>query len=233
MEDFAQQVAKLKADLVQQGRRVQRSLEAAFEAVFARDLGKAHDAIALDEEIDQLDVRIEKSCVSLLTEATAIGNRLEPHQLRLVLMIVKVNNELERIADVGVAIAEECRLFHASGGDLPQTFRVLANSSIGIVRDTTTSLERVDPDAARKVLQSEEIVVAFKKALVAEVQRQVSTGAMKLDTSSALHDVAMQCVSIADHCTNIAEQVMYTASGRIVRHMHGHWQDVQITDQRS
>ncbi|HYC99745.1 MAG TPA: PhoU domain-containing protein [Phycisphaerales bacterium] len=230
-DHFAIQVNKLKGELVGQGRRVQALMEASFEAVFTRDLTAAKKVVAMDEEIDRVDVALEKSAVALLTEATGLGSRLEASQLRWVLMIVKVNNELERIADVGVAIAEECRLFHHAS-DLPPTFRVMANSVVGIIRDCVSSLDRLDPELARVVLLSEEAVLAFKKALVAETQKKLKAGTLDVDVCSALHDVAMQCVTSADHCTNIAEQVMYTATGKIVRHMEGHWEEVKLDEGR-
>lgn len=228
-DHFGLQVDKLKGDLVKQGRRVQALMEASFEAVFTRDLEAAKKVVAMDEEIDRVDVALEKAAVALLTEATGIGNRLEASQLRWVLMIVKVNNELERIADVGVAIAEECRLFHHAS-DLPPTFRVMANSVVGIIRDCVSSLDRLDPELSRVVLLSEEAVLEFKKRLVAETQKKLQAGTLNVDVCSALHDVAMQCVTAADHCTNIAEQVMYTATGKIVRHMDGHWEEVKLPE---
>ncbi len=227
-DPFQVQVQKLKADMVAQGVRVRELVGASMDAVFVRDLEAARRAIALDEQVDRVDVELEKACVDLLTRATGVGAQLEPGQLRSVLMIVKVNNELERIADVGVSIGEMCGVFAAQGQALPSTFRVLANSSLGMLRDAVTSLDRLDPELARVVLLSEETVLKFKHALVRDVQQQVSQGKMSVDLAGALHDVAMQCVNIADHCTNIAEQVMYTVTGKIVRHMQGHWEEVNL-----
>lgn len=225
---FAIQVTALKGDLVQQGHRVQKLVTAGINAVFARDEAAALAAISLDNEIDRVDVDLEKRSVGVLSEATAIGSRLDATQLRWVLMIVKVNNELERIADVGTAIAESTPAFKSSCDHLPPTFRVLANSAIGTVRDSVACLDKLDPELARVVLLSEEAVLQFKQALVRDVQEKVRKGEMSVDLAGALHDVAMQCVNIADHCTNIAEQVMYTATGKIVRHMRGHWEEVQL-----
>jgi phosphate transport system protein len=228
-DDFQLQVQRLKAELVAQGVRVQALVSASMDAVFLRDQDAAKAAIALDEQIDRADVELEKACVELLTRATGLGAQLEAGQLRWVLMIVKVNNELERTADVGVTIAETCAVFAAQGQPLPSTFRVLANSALGILRDSVAALDRLDPELARVVLLSEETVLRFKQALVRDVAQQVSQGRMTVDLAGGLHDVAMQCVNIADHCTNIAEQVMYTATGKIVRHMQGHWEEVHFT----
>src|SRR5437660_5090458 len=105
-DGFPHRIAQLKLELAAQGRRVQGLLEVAFDAVFARDLIDARRAIDLDDLVDKIDVEIERSAVALLTEATAAGAALPAEQLRMILTIVKVNNELERIADSGVAVCE-------------------------------------------------------------------------------------------------------------------------------
>ncbi len=227
-EGFQERLAAVQVELVAQGRRVQALAEAAFDSIFARDPVAAARVIALDEQIDRVDVDIEKTCVALLTDACGTGCTLDPARLRLVLTLVKVNNELERIADVGVSIAEEARLFQGAGTELPVTFRVLANSAVGIIRDATTCLDRADPELARVVLLSEEAVGQFKKALVRDAQEQLSRGRMTLDFALALGETAALCLVMADHCTNIAEQVMYAATGTIVRHMEGHWEEVRL-----
>jgi phosphate transport system protein len=227
-EGFLQRETALKAQLAAQGRRVQRMVEAAFDAVFARDATGAQHAITMDEEIDRVDVEIERTAVQLLGDACTDGCALGAADLRMVLTIVKVNNELERIADVGVSIAEEARLFKETGAELPPTFRVLANSAVGIIRDATTCLERLDPELARVVLLSEEAVAEFKKALLRDTQDQLARGRMSMEFAIALNEVATFCTVMADHCTNVAEQVMYVATGTIVRHMEGHWEEVRL-----
>jgi phosphate transport system protein len=226
-ESLKQRIAELRGELVAQGRRVQALVEQAFESVFARDPGLAGRVLAADEEIDRVDVEIEKRAVQLLTDACSAGASLPPEELRMVLTIVKVNNELERMADVGTFIAELVPVFQ-SAGPLPATFRVLANSVIGILRDVTTAMERLDPEMARVVLLSEEAVGEFKKALARDGQGQLLKGSMSAELVLALHEVATLAEIIADHCTNVAEQVMYTATGTIVRHMQGHWEEVRL-----
>lgn len=225
-EGFTQRVQALKADLLGQGRRVQSLIEAAFDAAFARDAAAAERVIAQDEDVDRVDVQIEKTAVQLLTDATAEGAALQPAQLRMVLTIVKVNNELERIADAGVYVAEQVPGLRAVGHPLPDTFRVMANSVVGILRDTNTALDRLDGHLSRVVLASQDAVGEFKRALMRDGAQRVATGSISVDFAFTLQEVATACEDMADHCTNIAEQVLYTSSGAIVRHMHGHWEEV-------
>lgn len=230
MNDPQARLDQLRADIFAQGRRVQAMVEASFDAMFARDAEAATRAMALDEEIDRVDVVIEQAAVGLLSDACKEGQSLEPPQVRSILTIVKVNNELERIADEGVAICQEVAAFQACGPTVepPRTFRVLANSVVGILRDCVGAMEKRDGKLAKVVLMSETAVEEFKKSLVKDIQQQVAARTMALDEASALHDTAMLCVNIADHCTNIAEQVLYVATGTIVRHMDGRWEEIRL-----
>lgn len=222
---FISRIDQLKGDLVAQGRRVQQLTEAAFEAMFECSHEKARAVINQDDAIDSVDVLIEKQAVLLLSDATRQGAELEPQQLRAVLTIVKVNNELERSADVAVEIAQ--RVETSPARPYPDTFRVMANSVIGILRDAVGSLDRLDPEMARVVLLSEEAAHEFKRALVRDSQEQLARGRMNIDLALGLGEVATLSVVIIDHCTNIAEQIIYVGSGTIVRHMQGKWEEVK------
>lgn len=223
---FNDRIAKLKTDLVEQGRRVQRLLEAAFDAVFSRDLRQAQPVALLDEEIDRVDVTLEQASVQLLTDATRETAQLTAHQLRAVLTIVKINNELERIADAGVDVSELVEPLQRLSAPFPDTFRVIANSVIGILRDVNSAVLRDDPVMAKVVLQSQHAVAAFKDAIVRAAEEKIAAGQMGVDFAFALHEIAGQCVLIADHCTNIAEQIIYLTTGSIVRHMPAQWVEV-------
>ncbi len=225
---FPERIAGLQGQLAAQGRSAQRLLEAAFDAAFARDLDAAKRAVDLDEQIDTVDVEIERAAVALLSEATADGAALSQDLLRRVLTIVKVNNELERIADAGVAVAELVKELAAQKVQLPETIRVMTNSVIGILRDCCSAIERNDGHLAKIVLASEDAVEAFKRALLRDLQMQITSGKLPMEAAFLVQELATQCEVISGHCSNIAEQALYVATGKIVRHMSGRWQEVPI-----
>ncbi|MBI1190127.1 MAG: hypothetical protein GC200_05525 [Tepidisphaera sp.] len=222
-EGFIQRIESLKGDLAGQGRRVQSMLEAAFAALFDHNAERANWAIAQDDEVDRVDVAIEQASVALLTDATRQGAELDATQLRSVLMVVKINNELERAADVAVEIAQAALTPQQASGPFPDTFRVMANSVIGILRDCNTSVARNNPQLANIVLQSQHAVTAFKDAVLKQAQERLAKGQITPEFAFLLHDIANQCEVIADHCTNIAEQVIYLTTGAIVRHTQTSW----------
>lgn len=218
MPTFENRLGGLERDLVLQGTRVLELCTQAVESYFDVDLQKAARVDELDHEIDRVDVEIEKRSVPLL----AMG-QTDEHEIRRVLTVVKVNNEYERIADCGVNIAE--RVIDERERDLrvPDTFRVMANSVLGMLRDTNRALERHDANLGRQVLHFDDTVDRFKKEIVLHAQEQVAGGQFSVRFAFGLMSVTKSVERIADHCTNICEQVIYLESGLIVRHRPEGW----------
>ncbi len=219
---FHTRLVSLKGELVAQGRLVQRSIEDAVEAVFERRPGKAAEVIQRDHEIDRVDVQIEKGAVQLLVDEW--GNPgVAAQDLRMVLTIVKVNNEFERIGDLAAVIAEKYDAVGASGLSIPAKFRVMANSVIGIMHNTNAAFAQMDVTAARLVLTSDDATDAFKTAILRDIEDGLVKGLHTVDYAFALGRIAHSLARMADHCTNVAEQVIYVATGMIVRHQEDKW----------
>ncbi|MGH7243861.1 MAG: phosphate signaling complex PhoU family protein [Phycisphaerales bacterium] len=228
-QDFTKRITQLSTDLEAQGRRVQALLELALDAFFTRDGVKAAKVNSDDDAIDASDVAIEKACVALLNDATNEGASLGESDLRRVLTIVKVNNELERVADVAVDLSDLVKPMANSASAtraFPATFRMMANSVIGILRDTTTAFARMDAPLAKVVLQSQHCVTAFKDAIIRDGEQQIAKGQMTIEFAFLLLEVASQCELVADHCTNVAEQIIYSSTGAIVRHTPTQWIEI-------
>lgn len=221
--DFEQRLARLKADLDAQARTVQTAIEAALNGAFDKDAAKARTAIELEGQIDKEDIRIERSAVALLHDATEHGVELTDADVRMILTIVKVNNELERIADSAATIANRMPAMSALGTTVPPKYRVMANSVIGIMQTTTRAFAHMDPTSAQVVLASDDATEAFKHAILEDTFRQLARGEHTVEYAMALTSVASHLGRMADYCTNIAEQVIYTATGKVVRHEGDKW----------
>jgi phosphate transport system protein len=222
-EGFDRRLDDLARSLSQQGRRVAALFERAAEVVFSRDVSRAREVVDADDEVDRVDIEIERAAVALLADATHDGAALTAEQLRRVLTIVKINNELERTADAVTKIASEAPVLANIGRPLPTTLQVLTNSVAGILRDVTESFERADARLAKIVLDSEDTVEAFKTQLLRDAGRAIAGGTMSIDFAFAVYELANQCERIGDHATNIAEQIIYAATGSIVRHTDAGW----------
>ncbi len=219
MTTFEKRLDQLKSDLATQADRVFEQVMRAVECYFDRDQEKAEEVITGDEIIDHVDVEIERASIPLL-----MMGETDEHNIRYVLTIVKVNNELERIADCAVNIAEVVHQYRSlMTQEVPATFRVMANSVIGMLRDTNRSLEGLNVDLAGQVLTFDDTVDEFKIEIGLDAEQKVASGEISISFGFRIRTVTKALERIADHCTNICEQVIYLESGKIVRHLSGGW----------
>ena len=226
MSSFQQRRDQLKADLVIQGDRVYEILLRSAECYFDRDRVKAASVISADGMIDKVDVDIERASIALLQ-----GGVTDSYDIRFVLTIVKVNNELERIADCAVNIADVVvEQVEEIKEQPPATFRVMFNSVIGMVRDANRSLSELNVDLATQVLAFDDTVGEFKRQIGLDAETNVASGEYSIGFGFRLRRVTSQLERIADHCTNICEQVIYLESGKIVRHLPEGWTVPELPD---
>ncbi|MBT4523365.1 MAG: hypothetical protein HOI88_07170 [Phycisphaerae bacterium] len=218
MPEFQKKLAQLYADLNTQGARISDQLLRAVESSFDGDITKAQSVVDSDGIIDRVDVEIERACIELLRLGAT-----DEHSIRSVLTIVKVNNEFERIADCAVIVAESAINHKNLIANAPPTFRVMANSVVGMARDTNKSLADTDTEMAVRVLSFDDTVNRFRKEIVMDVQNRTSSGGLKPLVAFELLAVTRAMERIADHCTNICEQVIYLQTGKIVRHLEEGW----------
>ncbi len=215
---FATRLAELKGELVIQGQRVDAVTLQAVECFFDLDGTKADAVVQADEQIDRINVEIERKAVLLL----AMGQTGE-HEIRSVLMIVKINNELERIADCAVNIAETVKHYGELSEETPQTFRVMANSVIGMLRDANRALDELNTQLAEQVLDFDDTVDRFTREITLAAEENVARGVFSAQYAFKLLTVTKNLERMADHCTNLCEQVIYLESGLIVRHEPEGW----------
>ena len=218
MPNFDSSLAKLRQDIVAQGDRVLDITLKAVECYFDGDRAKAAAVIAADEEIDRVDVEIERASIPLLAMGVT-----DEKSIRSVLTIVKVNNELERVADCAVDIAEAVGSEVPLPARIPDAFRVMANSVIGMLRDSNRALADGNTNLAQQVLLFDDTVAMLKKQLMMSAQEQVAAGTLPVEYAFRLLSITKSIERIADHCTNVCEQVIYLHAGLIVRHRPEGW----------
>jgi phosphate transport system protein len=218
MSSFEKRLAQLKDDLVTQGDRVVEHTLRAVECFFEVDPRKAAAVREEDQVIDRVNVEIERASIPLL----AMGETDE-HSIRSVLTLVKVNNDLERIADCAVNVAEQVAAQAYQPGQIPPVFRVMANSVIGMLRDANQALGQDDTELAQRVLGYDDTVERFKNQILLDAEEKVAAGEFDARFGFRLLTVTKNLERIADHCTNICEQVIYLGSGLVVRHLPQGW----------
>ncbi len=211
---FVQLLDELQRRSLRMASLVEDILQEACEAVIDHNKKLAHRVINRDQEVDAEEVRIEAETVRLMALYQPVGC-----DLRLLCTILKVNNDLERIADCAVNIAERAEhLDFGAVGNHVTTVREMAGSVQHMLRTAVQAYGDQNIVGGQKVLVEDETVDATYAQII---RRVVVEGAGNPDSLAAYLDilsVAKNLERIADHATNIAEDVVYLSTGEIVRH---------------
>jgi phosphate transport system protein len=143
--------------------------------------------------------------------------------LRLITSVIKANNDLERIADCAVNIAQRVLpLAQDDGYAPPADLRLMGTSVVANLRDALKAFNLNDVELARQVARNDDLVDALYHQIVQDTLSRLQSASNHTNASVELANVmiAKNLERIADHCTNIAEDVVYVQSGRIIRHRH-------------
>ena len=198
------------------GASVQQSVELSIESLVALDAKLAQQVIEGDAKVDEEEVKVEKGAIDLLAlHQPAAGD------LRMITTIIKANSDFERIADCAVNIAQRVLpLSRHEGYEVPADLKLMANSVIGTLRDTIKAFNLSDEAVARHVLRGDDVVDALYHQIVQDTLTQMESARHDADVDLANIMIAKNLERIGDHCTNIAEDVIFVRLGRIVRHLH-------------
>ena len=213
---FVDLLEDLKSRLARMTALVQQIVDLSVESIFSANAEIAQRAIDSDTRIDEEEVVVEKSAIDLIAlyQPTAVD-------LRLISAIIKANNDFERIADCAVNIAQRVLLLaRLEAYGAPDDLRLMGTSVTTTLRETIKAFNFQEDQLARQVLRSDDVVDALYHQIVQDMLTSMETNSQKVNADLAYIMIAKNLERIADHCTNIAENVIYVASGKIIRHRH-------------
>ena len=213
---FTDLLDDLKSRLSRMGAVVQQHVEQSVEALVMLDPRLAQHVIEGDNKVDDEEVKVEKGAIDLLALHQPAAS-----DLRMITTIIKANSDFERIADCAVNIAQRVLpLSQHDGYEVPDDLKLMANSVIGTLRDTIKAFNLSDEAVARHVLRGDDVVDALYHQIVQDTLTQMESTRQQADIDLANIMIAKNLERIGDHCTNIAEDVIFVRLGRIVRHLH-------------
>jgi phosphate transport system protein len=194
---------------------VQDLVEKSVDSVVHLDEALAQQAMNADDRIDEEEVNIEKQAIDLLALYQPAAS-----DLRLITMIIKVNGDFERIADCAVNVAQRVPWL-AKLGEYPVStdLRLMANTAVTTLRDTINAFNLSDIEMAKRVLKSDDVLDALYHQIVQETLAALENE-HKANRDLSTIMIAKNLERIGDHCVNIAEDIVYVQSGRIIRHRH-------------
>jgi phosphate transport system protein len=215
-KQLPRQIDALKQKILFVGTLVEEAIAKAILALNSRDAGLANAVIDADAEIDRMEVDVEEECLKILALYQPVAA-----DLRFVVAVLKINNDLERMGDLAKNIAKrvvflaECELY-----ELPVDYRDMAGRAKGMVKDSLDALVNSDTALAQKVRKSDDEVDAQRRIIERQIEDQIARHPDRTQGLLRLASVARHLERIADMATNVAEDVIYMVEGEIVRHLH-------------
>jgi phosphate transport system protein len=211
---FVHDLEELKQRLLWMGSLAERAVHQAVQAVLDVEETLAETVLEEENAINEMQLEIDDRVTRLLAQ-----QQLVAVDLRFILAVSRINNDLERIGDQAVNIAQSALriLRHPQVKpyvDLPR----MSEIAEGMVRDSLNALVRGDVDLARSVLARDDQVDLLRDQMFRELLTYMMENSAVVFPAFELILVAKNLERIGDHATNIAEDVIYIVVGRDVRH---------------
>ena len=208
------EIQKLKKSILHIGAVVEKNLHDGVRSLQTRDADLAREVFDVDTSIDQLEVDVEEECLKVLALHQPVAN-----DLRFIVSVLKINNDLERIGDLAVNIAERALFLESRDPvDCPFDFPAMARKAEDMLRKSLDALVNQDSKLAQKVRAADDEVDALNRQMYLLVQDGIRKRPAELEPLIHLLSASRHVERIADLATNIAEDVIYLVEGHIVRH---------------
>lgn len=191
------------------------AVQMAVDGLMTRHPTAAQNVYEHEQRVDDEEVEIERQAINLLALHQPAAS-----DLRTIFAIVKINGDLERIADCAVNIAQQVGPLAQSDVEVPMDLRHMGESVLRQLGDTLDALSNRDIELAERVARNDNMIDALYNELLRDLQAAMIADSKTVPGNLALLLMAKNLERIGDHCTNIAEDVVYRMRGRIVRHSH-------------
>ena len=211
---FDEALSSLRNNVLMMSGLTERSLERAMKGLFERNDNVCANAIADDEEIDQLEKQIDKDGVDILLRFQPVAS-----DLRRVVAAMKLSSNLERMADQATTIARRARKLNQHP-PLPEVelIRPMYEQAMSMFRDSVDAFVREDVDLGRAVVPRDERLDDLNRVASHKLVDRMAQDPDQLRGYLNLIFVGRCLERVGDHATNIAEDAVYAAAAEDIRH---------------
>ena len=222
MRHYEQELEQLKGKLLEMSELVESSIYRSIQGVVDKNQELAEQVIKNEARINQLEIEVDDMAIGLLALQAPLAA-----DLRLVTAAIKINNDLERMGDLSVSIAQSALALMKEPMirpliDIPH----IAGLAQGMVRKALDAFVNRDPELARSVLASDDAVDNMRTASYHELISFMEKNPQQISQALYLLSTVRNLERIADHATNIAEDVLFLVKGIDVRHHNEDWSTV-------
>ena len=209
------QIDQLKQKILFVGSMVESAIANAVNALVERDERLAAKVLEEDAEIDRMEVDVEEDCLKILALYQPVAV-----DLRFVVAVLKINNDLERMGDLAKNIAKRVLyLARVDRVDVPVDFRSMAQRAQDMVKRSLDALVTADSALAHRVRQDDDELDGMRRMIHEKIRAKVRERPDQIETLLKMYSVAKHLERMGDMATNVAEDVIYMVEGDIVRHL--------------
>ena len=213
---FLRELENLKRDVTAMGGMAEAAVANATRAFLQHDGELARSVIEGDDEVNALELRIEEECLKLMALYAPTAR-----DLRFVVAVFKITNDLERMGDLAANIAERAKSVVSDGtGPITSELREMSDRVRGMVRQSLDAFVALDSASAKQVLAADDRVDQMLRDAYEEQSHAVDEGQADFKGALRVLSFAKYLERVADHATNIAEDVVYLANGEVVKHQY-------------
>ena len=214
MRHFVEDLEQLKTKLLEMSSLVEAAIQRSISAVIHKDRSAAEEVFRNEARINEIEIEIDEFAINLLALQQPMAA-----DLRLIVAALKINTDLERMGDLSVNIAQRARSLMEEPVikpmiDIPH----IAGLVQSMVRKALDAFVNRDPDLARSVLASDDAVDSLRTACYHELVSFMEKDPQNIKQALDLLAVTRNLERIADHSTNVAEDVLFLVKGVDVRH---------------
>jgi phosphate transport system protein len=213
-KQFTKELENIKKRIFALGAMVEERVQMAIKAIDTNDADLAQEIIKKDYEIDEIEVEVEEECLKVLAlhQPMAID-------LRFIVAVIKINAELERIGDQAVNIAERVDVTAKREQlDFYFDYSSMGEKAQAMLKMSLDALIQLDYDLAFKVVIMDDEVDKIKNEAYDKIKKAMGENPDKIGYLINLLLISRHLERLADHATNIAEEVVYLVEGEIIRH---------------
>lgn len=208
------EIDKIKRMVLALSALVEERLRQAVKALHTRDAELARTVIRGDSDIDDVEVDVEEECLKTLALHQPVAS-----DLRYIVAVLKITNDLERIGDLAVNIARKAIAFTGQTQfQFPFDLAEISRESQAMLRNSLDSLVNLDTKLAREVCARDFYVNQLKRAIRARAEEVIRANPENVGLLLKLTAAGRNLERVADLATNIAEDVVYLVDGQIIRH---------------
>jgi phosphate transport system protein len=211
---FDQELAGLRQKLLEMASIVEQIIYKAIKVLQTRDVALCEGVFADDRKVDALEIEIDDLCISLLALRQPMAV-----DLRFIVGAIKINNDLERMGDHGVNIAQSARdLILKSPFTTLSDMTRMATLATGMMKDSLDAFVTQDSAKAKRVCERDDSVDNMKKKIVGKLGRAMADDPSHVGWAISLILISRNLERVADLSTNIAEETIFISEARVIKH---------------